>query len=121
VLYSCTTYINEIHIVKHDTEITKLEIVTDPTEEKLLDVLKKYYGRGGTSHVKVFDYIESLYNNDEEISAIVFSTDFCSDVQSIYNNYEFIKNLQTIWVINKESTIKDVKLRGCDCLTFRIN
>ena len=81
------------------------------TEEDITSSFKKITGRGGTSHKAVFDRLEDI-NQEENISSIIFLTDYYSDVQHIYNNYKWIKTHDTIWVLN-HSQILEVDLNGC--------
>ena len=88
------------------------------TEEDIISSFRKITGRGGTSHKYAFDRLEEL-NQEENISSIIFLTDYYSDVQHIYNDYKWIKNHDTIWVLN-HSQILEVALDGCRTKTINI-
>lgn len=85
-------YFKAIKVIQHDYDIQNiLELDRDNFElqkHKIFEI----YGRGGTSHKPSFDYIEDqFFNEDEAIGLIVLCTDYESDVERIWNSYDFHK------------------------------
>lgn len=58
-------------------------------------------GRGGTSHLYVFNFIEDFFDkNKDELSMIISITDLYSDVESIFDKYQFTKSIPMIFLCN---------------------
>lgn len=90
LIFQATKFFKTIKVIQHDVKITNiLEIDSnnfESTKSKIFDM----YGGGGTSHTDVFEYIEDQYfNENEEIGLIILATDYLSDVESIWNSFEF--------------------------------
>ena len=47
----------------------------------------------------MFDKVRELHEYDINISSVIFSTDFYSDVLEIYKNYEWMDYIPTVWAI----------------------
>ena len=54
-----------------------------------LEGLFEVNGRGGTSHRYVFDLFEQALEEDEQISLVILLTDFYSDIEEIWDAYEW--------------------------------
>ena len=74
------------------------------------DISIEFTGRGGTSHKYVYDYIESIYEENSMDSAemqvpglILFITDFESDIQSIHHTYKWPKEIPYKYIITTNS------------------
>lgn len=119
VLMGSVDHFKALHIILHDVNITE-EFILDnrPTKGELVNKFKKegFKGRGGTSHLDVFNRLE-LLAEEELISSTVFLTDFYSDVEHIYMNYAWIKSIPSIWVLNND---KKVILDQLECKTINI-
>jgi len=118
VVIGSVKYFKSLIILIHDVDIhTELIFDRKPNIMDIIDKVQKIRGRGGTSHEHVFNRIEELHET-ELISTTVFLTDFYSDVESIYTNYEWIKEIPTVWVLN--SNVKKVSLIDVDTKTIYI-
>ncbi len=107
-----------MYIIQHDTRITKEDFYNRrPSEDKLFEEIRTIKGRGGTCHTEVFDKIEKI-TKEENISTILFLTDYYSNVSSIYENYDFIKQNETIWMLTSDL---EVDLDDCRTKTIKIN
>jgi predicted metal-dependent peptidase len=104
-------YYNGLYMIQHDTDIQKIiDFERKPNLDKLIEECGAIYGRGGTSHRDVFDRIEEIYEDDAtRISTVMCFTDYESDVQSIYNDYTWVKYHRIIWVL---TTNHEVSLPG---------
>lgn len=104
----------KVIVLIHDIEIQ--DIITFNGKKNLTSVLDKMSGvkgRGGTSHKYVFSKIDELCKK-EKVSSIVFLTDFMSDVEKIYDNYDFTKRFDPIWVISNCKYVKNTTLEKPD-------
>lgn len=125
VLLGSRTYFSDIHIVVHDhgvqgeLEISEYEL---KNESALVDKIKSYHvpGRGGTSHHEAFERSEEICE-DKAVSSVIFLTDYYSDVQHVYKDYDFIKEIDSIWAIVDNPSLSDVGLENCDTTTIQLN
>ena len=110
-------YFYGVIILVHDVIVHVQVELENPSEDEIYKQLSKIKGRGGTAHTDAFNKIEQEYKN-KEISSVVFLTDFMSNVQDIYQNYKFMKNIQTIWVLNYdiEVNLDGVRYKTCSIL-----
>lgn len=104
VLRDTHTYFKSLIILIHDVLIQDTIVINNFfSEEQLFEKIKDgIKGRGGTSHQHVFKTLQDDYIPEMKVSSIVFLTDFCSDVESIYQNYEFMNQYETIWIVNRK-------------------
>lgn len=107
IVCDSSNYFDKIAVIVHDHDIKKPEHWFDdrPDEQMVFDKVKKVMGRGGTSHAEVFARIQELYEN-ELISVVSFLTDYESDVQSYYKQYEWFKEIPTIWILNSNHPVE---------------
>lgn len=118
VVIGSVKHFKSLIILIHDVDIhTELEFDREPSVMDVVNKVKEIRGRGGTSHEHVFKRIEELAENGL-ISTTVFLTDFYSDVEEIYGNYSWPKEIPTVWVLN--SNEKEVKLNGIETKTIYI-
>lgn len=117
VIASSLSYYQGLLIFVHDVNVKQEFYFEKATLNQLIHELSELKGGGGTSHEPVFNKIEECVD-DYDVSSILFLTDFYSDVEQIYNNYKWIKERETIWVVNSD---KYVDLPGCETKTIRIN
>ena len=90
-------FFNEIVIIKHDTRIVEEPTVIDKTSSELeLERAMTGKGRGGTSHRCVFDAIQERLDDEysnEDIGMVLIITDYCSDIEHIWDEYEWVNNI----------------------------
>lgn len=121
VVLGATRYYKNLVVLVHDHRISDIMTFQEhPSVNEVVEKVKNIKGRGGTSHKEVFDYIENATEN-QLVSSIIFLTDFESDVQHIYKNYRFFKEIPTIWVLNTLRSVRKVELTGCKTHTIAIN
>jgi len=84
----------EVIVIQHDVEITDIQRF-EPEDEISHIVVK---GRGGTSHEEVFKWIQENYE-EEDVGLVVFLTDFESDVESIYREFDWWTEVPSVWLI----------------------
>ncbi len=95
-----------VKVIIHDTTIyQKVEFTKDNilTFYNFLTNIG-YQGRGGTSHKKLFDEIELLWNeNKDELSMVICLTDMDSNIEQIYQKYSWVKNnLPLVFIITQD-------------------
>lgn len=95
-----SVYYSKVYLILHTVDVySTIELESKDVfsiEESLKNI---QFEGGGTSHDDVFSKIEDL-NQINDISTILFLTDFVSDVDIVYHKYEFIKHHEVIWVIS---------------------
>jgi len=117
IIIDASKNFESICVLTHDKKISEeINLKKIPSKERLFEILSKSIGGGGTSHKEVFDRIEEI-NKDNKLSTVIFLTDFYSDVERIYESYNWIKNHKSIWFLNSE---KEVNLPGCKYDVIRI-
>jgi predicted metal-dependent peptidase len=84
---------HNIRLIMHDTIIQQNIILSD------INDIYKVIGRGGTSHQPVFDWIENYIKENDDLSLIVFITDFCSDIESIWNSYKWKDEIPYVFIV----------------------
>ena len=122
VLMASVDHYNGLIVLQHDV-ILQREIRYDkkPDMHTLYESILRVDGGGGTSHSAVFSRIQQLLDDDSaEISSFVFLTDYYSDVEEIYKQYDWIKKHETIWVLTG-TKVNNVELDGCKTSTIRIS
>jgi hypothetical protein len=82
IIMDAKAYYKKIIVIKHDTEISKIEEFEELTEDtiKTLFTRERY---GGTSHKKVFEYLREYYKThryEDKISCFISITDMESDI-----------------------------------------
>lgn len=91
-------YFNKVILLVHDTIIHQIEVFTQDDLLRFQSFITDigFHGRGGTSHTKVFKYIEKEIWNDREerdvLSMCMSLTDGYSDIEKQYTNYDWITN-----------------------------
>jgi len=85
-------YFKSIKVIQHDYIIQNILELTRDTFENQKEEIFKIYGRGGTSHGECFRYVENqFFEEDEKIGLIILATDYQSDIEHIWNNFNFHK------------------------------
>ncbi|MFW6246969.1 MAG: DUF2201 family putative metallopeptidase [bacterium] len=98
VLMDSMKYFQKIFLLVHDVQVHQIVEFDKDDTQKFYDFIKNtgFKGRGGTSHTPVFDYIEENHWNDvdyrDNLSMVISLTDGYSNIDHIYQKYEFIKN-----------------------------
>lgn len=107
------SYYDQILLITHDTLIKDERYIEGELNPSFIcDSFRDLNGGGGTSHYNLFQRIQELVNNEEyDISSIIFMTDYISDVPKIYNDFEFLKQFKTTWVLNLPT---EINLNGCE-------
>jgi len=120
VILGSIKHFKKLTILVHDVNVQQEFILdNEPNQDDILRALKEIAGRGGTSHDPVFQRIEEM-NREDLISAVIFLTDFYSDVESVYKKYEWITEIPTVWVLNTEGRTQEVELGDCETRTIHI-
>ncbi|MEM4385530.1 MAG: hypothetical protein QXD03_03175 [Candidatus Anstonellales archaeon] len=97
--------IQEAEILYHDTELYKIDRFKCEDIE-LVSLDDASIRRGGTSHKEVFDYIENHNSNSEDdINLCIFFTDYYSDIEEIWNKYNYHNLIPTIFVITSSEGV----------------
>ena len=93
IILQSSKYFDMIRIIKHDVKITSDNTIESQSLVNE-DIIFKFEGRGGTSHLYVFQKIEKLYEDENsEISLVILLTDFYSDVERIWSKFEWVKEI----------------------------
>ena len=119
ITLDATEHFRNLRVLLHDSEIyEQLEFFDKPDESEILQKFRETgFQTGGTSHVDCFNRIEE-FMEDDEISSIIFMTDFYSDVEQNCSRFDFFKQIPTIWVLNHCGMTVD--LPGCDTQTIHL-
>lgn len=110
IISSSSEFFKQIHVLIHDVDVHDRYVYDKgQADEETLKRTFKVTGRGGTSHVPVFNEIEKMFENDDKISMVIFLTDFCSDIEHNYNRYEWFKYSPVVWCItnNNSNNLRD--------------
>jgi predicted metal-dependent peptidase len=106
IVLDSTSYFDGLYILVHDVDVQQEFIFEKrPDKNQLVSQIREIKGRGGTSHHPVFERITQL-NEDYLISSVIFLTDYCSDVESIYSNFDWFRELPSIWLVTSELEVK---------------
>lgn len=90
LILQSASYFKSVKVIQHDTIIQNILELDQSNFEMNREKIFEMHGGGGTSHKDVFDYIEKEYfENQEEIGMVILATDYESDVEQIWNEYEF--------------------------------
>ncbi len=92
IILQSSNHFDLVRIIKHDIDIHEDKTIT-AEELKISDIYYKFIGRGGTSHKYIFNRIEKSYKKNDDISMVILLTDFESNIESIWKNYEWVKNV----------------------------
>ncbi|MCK5020554.1 MAG: hypothetical protein KAS32_26280, partial [Candidatus Peribacteraceae bacterium] len=115
VILSSLKHFKSLCILVHDTHLhQEFWFENEPSQMDIINAIKQIEGRGGTSHKDVFDRM-SFIVDEEDISVAVFLTDFESDVEQIYRDYHWLREIPNIWVLNRDHPVNLV-----DCPSKRI-
>ena len=105
-----TDQINAVHVYAKNRKVYKGDVKNNTivkTGKKLSEkVLLERNFSGGTSHREVFDVLE---NSIKPGDAVIFVTDFCSDVEEIYSKYKFFQKGKVLWLITDASYLHNAK------------
>lgn len=84
---------NTLTIIHHDFNIQK-KIDTEVDEVDEVSLIHEFKGRGGTSHVEIFDEIEKI---KEEVGLVILISDFFSDIsKTMLKKYKWIEEVPVI-------------------------
>ena len=104
---SCSKF-KKIWILKHDVKIHQ-NVIINSNEIDKEKIISKMSGRGGTSHLAVYREIEEQFNKKElKMGLILFLTDFDSNIQNIYQDYEWTKSIPVIHIVTDEHYFKKI-------------
>lgn len=98
IIMDSMKYFKRIILLVHDVDVQQIKEFDKDNIILFHQFIQKegFQGRGGTSHKPVFNYIEKEHwleaDKRDDLSMIMCLTDGASDLESIYQNYEFIKN-----------------------------
>jgi len=117
IIYESIHQFKEIILITHDVDVHQEMVFDADTAEAFLAMLKSegFKGRGGTSHDPVFQRIQKLYDEkDEPISMVLSLTDACSDIEEVWDKYEWSRKdkIPTYFIITKDGRYLDKFRRG---------
>lgn len=104
LIFQSSSYFDLIRIIKHDVKIQD-DITIPASEFATSDVIYKYKGRGGTSHKYVFNAVEKSYEDGDEISMVLALTDFESDIDQLWKNYKWHKEIPFKLILTKHTNV----------------
>jgi hypothetical protein len=92
-----------ITVLVHDYQLVKNEYF-EPKSKDINEFIKYRYSAGGTSHEEPFKYIEENVDKKDYKKAIVMIlSDMYSDINKIYQNYNWPKYIHTIGLVFSNS------------------
>lgn len=103
--------------IDHDSSIENISIFEVDGIDNMFETQPLgFSGRGGTSHLEVYQLIEKVYKeevdyNDKNLekiesynpSLILFMTDLCSDIENYHHEYEWVKEIPYIYIGTDDS------------------
>ena len=100
-------------MIFHDTEIAHVEhFEGNYSYKSVIKAAKKRHCGGGTSHKKVFEWLDNnVKNKDIKRKVYVSFSDNYSDIEEIYSNYKIIKKISKIW-LNSDGRDVDKAIGG---------
>ena len=105
IVCGATYHYDKIVVIVHDYIVHMEEWFLDkPSEEEVFERIRKIKGRGGTSHKDAFDLVAKI-NEENLISMVVISTDYCSDIEQIHRDYSWLKDLPMVFVLNSNAKV----------------
>lgn len=101
-------HFEKIIVLVHDVEIHQYEEFNFDDSAKLFEFITKtgFKGGGGTSHEKIFDVIEEIYEEEQNgVSMNIFLTDGYSDIEENWDKHKWSKEnrIPTFIILTKES------------------
>ena len=123
ILSKSLKYFNEVVLLVHDIEVHQKVIFKFEDFGSVGNFIKNigFKGRGGTSHIPIFNIIEKEYYNEQEqldrLSMIIFLTDLESDVEYNIEKYNWSKSIPTVFLcttnreFNKNGNIQTIKIK----------
>lgn len=104
VLYQSLSYFDEVRIMRHDTKV-HFDKTYESSQVNPDQIKFSTHGRGGTSHKECFKRIQDSFENDDDISMIIMLTDFASDIERLWNRYNWTKHIPVSVVLNEDATV----------------
>lgn len=110
IIMDAKAHYKKVVVLKHDVKIVKETVFEDINDDVIKDLITRN-SDGGTSHLRVFEYLRDYKKNHpmEDISCFIGITDLCSDIQQ----YQDIvpSKIPMIWLapISSEDYFKDIK------------
>lgn len=105
IIVDSMRYFKTIKLITADVQIHQEVDFHQDNINDFLSYIKKegFKGRGGTSHGPTFKRIDEIYDeNHEDLSMVISITDGYSDVEHIYNTFEFIrKEVPLVFLISQ--------------------
>ncbi len=108
IIQNSVHYFSNVIKIDHDYKITDYREFT--ADEILMNAegIYKFTGRGGTSHSEVFEKIEDLvYEHDEDVSMVFFLTDYESDIEQLWNKFEWTKEIPVKFILTTKHHISE--------------
>jgi len=104
VLMQSIRYFDEVRIMRHDIKIHHDKIYqSNQTSQEQLEF--EAGGRGGTSHRHVFKRIQKSFEDGDDLSLVILLTDFFSDIEQLWNRFEWTKHIPVTVVCNSTQKI----------------
>jgi predicted metal-dependent peptidase len=110
VIENSIKYFKTIKVIVHDTIIHQRKEFNKDNIGEFYHFISKtgYHGRGGTSHRYLFEeiQIEHWEKDKDELSMVISLTDMCSDIESNYKRFEWIKNnVPLVFIITQDGSM----------------
>lgn len=123
ILVESLSYFKNIVLITHDHEIQQIEEFKKHESEKLKQFISKtgFKGRGGTSHLDVFNKIQELDNDlNEGFSMYLSLTDGYSDIDECWKSNEWSKKetIPTWFVITRNGSVPNICEKGKERIKF---
>lgn len=102
--------VKSCRVIIHDDKVVYNKEFKKNVDKQLeKEILKTRYATGGTSHKEVFDIIEEEFEKKsrEDFLILIFS-DMESDIEEIWNNYEWTSHLKTYLVSSYKIGVRHV-------------
>jgi len=111
IIVQSMKYFTTIRTISHDIPVTDEQTFSKDNIYAFLNYISKtgFKGRGGTSHIKVFQRIEEINKKKSNISLVISLTDNYSDIEKILDKQEWLKTIKLIILHNSKNLDIDNK------------
>jgi len=103
VVYDSLQYFNKVTRIEHDADIHRVVEYEQEEFDSVIDSsFLEVHGGGGTSHEPVFRWIEEKFEEGEDISMVIFLTDYYSDCEEIKDKFAWVQYIPIVWVVTAD-------------------
>jgi len=110
IIANAVGFFKTVIIFKHDVAVKSITTIDEMSSEDDIREAIKGEGRGGTSHIPVFDEIERRINDEydpDEVGMIMILTDYESNIEEIWNNYKWVEEIPVKVILTENHDVAE--------------